>query len=147
MQNLDRSGELDRLRELFLQAPESRATGIVAVVLSSLLLVTVLYQVRHRRLREEYTPIWVVLALCTTLISLRLDLLRALTRTIGAWTPSSTLFFLGELFLLWICLNYAIRLSRHTTQLKNLAQETAILRARLEELTPRTPPPPALPEA
>lgn len=129
--------ELEHLRELFLRAPESRVTGIFAIALSSLLLVVVLYQVRHRRLREEYTPIWVVLALSLMVISLRLDLLRVITRAIGAWTPSSTLFFLGELFLLWICLNYAVRLSRHTTQLKNLAQETAILRARLEELTTR----------
>ncbi len=135
MQNRD---ELDQLRDLFLRAPESRATGILAIFLSSVLLITVLYQVRHRRLREEYTPIWVALALITTLISLRLDLLRVVTSAIGAWTPSSTLFFLGELFLVWICLNYAIRLSRHTTQLKNLAQETAILRARLEELAGET---------
>jgi hypothetical protein len=127
-------GELERLRELFLEAPESRATGIFAIVMSTVLLLAVLYQVRHRKLREEYTPIWVVLALSVTVISLRLDLLRVVTRAIGAWTPSSTLFFLGELFLLWICLNYAVRLSRHTTQLKNLAQETAILRARVEEL-------------
>jgi len=127
--------ELERLRELFLRAPESRVTSILAIALSTCLLLTVLYLVRHRRLREEYTPIWVTLALIVTVISLRLDLLRALTAAIGAWTPSSTLFFLGELFILWICLNYSIRLSRHTTQLKNLAQETAILRARLEELT------------
>jgi len=129
--------ELEHLRELFLRAPESRATGILAIALSTCLLLTVLYLVRKRRLREEYTPIWITLALIMTVISLRLDLLRALTAAIGAWTPSSTLFFMGELFILWICLNYSIRLSRHTTQLKNLAQETAILRAHLQELSDR----------
>jgi hypothetical protein len=125
--------ELNRLRDLFLEAPESRVTAVLAIALSSLLLITVLWKVRKRKLREEYTPIWVVLATCLMLICLRLDWLRVVTRAIGAWTPSSTLFFLGELFLVWICLNYAVRLSRHTTQLKNLAQEMAILRARLEE--------------
>ena len=129
--------ELEHLRELFLQAPESRAAGIIAVALSSVLLITVLYLVRRRRLREEYTPIWVAMAILMTIISLRLDLLRLVTRWIGAWTPSSTLFFLGQLFLVLICLNYAIRLSRHTTQLKMLAQEAALLRARLRELTER----------
>jgi hypothetical protein len=126
--------ELEHLRELFLQAPESRAAGVIAVALSSVLLITVLYLVRRRKLREEYTPIWVASAVLMTVVSLRLDLLRLVTRAIGAWTPSSTLFFLGELFLVLICLNYAIRLSRHTTQLKQLAQEAAILRARLHEL-------------
>jgi Uncharacterized conserved protein (DUF2304) len=42
---------------------------------------------------------------------------------VGAWTPSSALFFFGELFLLAICLNYAVRLSGLTLQVKNLAQE------------------------
>ena len=135
------SEELNRLRDLFLEAPESRVTAVLAIVLSSVLLITVLWKVRKRKLREEYTPIWVVLATCLMLICLRLDWLRVVTRAIGAWTPSSTLFFLGELFLVWICLNYAVRLSRHTTQLKNLAQEMAILRARLEEQKrdPRAP--------
>lgn len=126
--------ELTRLRALFLQAPESRATGVLAVLLSTAVLVTVLLLVRRRKLREEYTPIWVVLAALMTVVSLRLDLLRLVTRAIGAWTPSSTLFFLGELFLMGICLNYAVRFSRQTLQLKDLAQETAVLRARLDAL-------------
>ena len=50
---------------------------------------------------------------------------------------ASTIFFLGEVFLVLICLNYAVRLSRHGSRLKNLAQETAILRARLEQLERR----------
>jgi hypothetical protein len=131
---MTQSDELTHLRDLFLEAPESRATGLVAVLLSTAVLVTVLLLVRRRKLREEYTPIWVALALLMTAISLRLDLLRLVTRAIGAWTPSSTLFFLGELFLMGICLNYAVRFSRQTLQLKDLAQETAVLRARLEAL-------------
>ena len=99
--------------------------------------------VRRRRLREEYTLIWVLLALVTTLVSLRLDLLRLATRAIGAWTPSSTIFFLGELFLVCICLNYATRLSLQTNRIKELAQETAILRARLTQLERERGAPPA----
>jgi hypothetical protein len=81
---------------------------------------------------REGTPIWLGVAAAFLLVSLRFDLLRSLTRAIGAWTPSSTLFFLGELFLLAICLNFAVRLSRASVQLKNLGQELAILRARLD---------------
>jgi len=67
-------------------------------------------------------------------LSLRLDLLQALTRATGAWTSSSLVFFLGEVFLVAICLNYAVRLSRAGLQLKNLAQEHALLSARLDRL-------------
>lgn len=126
--------EVAKLREMLLSAPESTTTATLAIVLSVALLVTVLVLVRRRQLREEFTPIWMAAAVGITLVSLRLDLLRWITQAIGAWTPSSTLFFLGELFLVSVCLNYAVRLSRASSQIRRLAQETAILRARLDRL-------------
>ena len=131
---------LEELRELFLSAEESNAARIVAVLVSVALTAVVLQLVRRRALREEYTPIWLGVAAAFLLVSLRFDLLRSLTRAIGAWTPSSTLFFLGELFLLAICLNFAVRLSRASVQLKNLGQELAILRARLDASKDEGPP-------
>jgi len=131
---------LEELRELFLSAEESNAARVVAVLVSVALTAVVLQLVRRRALREEYTPIWLGVAAAFLLVSLRFDLLRSLTRAIGAWTPSSTLFFLGELFLLAICLNFAVRLSRASVQLKNLGQELAILRARLDASIDEGPP-------
>jgi tellurite resistance protein TehA-like permease len=92
----------------------------------------VLWLVRRRGLREEYTPIWLAVAFGLAVVSLRLDLLQLMTRAIGAWSPSSTIFFLGQVFLVAICLNYAVRLSRTSVQIKNLSQEIALLRADLE---------------
>jgi len=123
---------LDELRQLFLEAPESAATRGIAIVLSLVLVAAVLWLVRRRTLREEYTPIWMGVALGIAVLSLVPSLLRALTRAVGAWTPSSALFFFGELFLLAICLNYAVRLSSLTLQVKNAAQELAVLRAEFE---------------
>jgi Uncharacterized conserved protein (DUF2304) len=128
---------LEELREVFLSAEESQAARAVAVLVSVALAAIVLWLVRRRALREEYTPIWLAVAGGLLLVSLRFDLLRALTRAIGAWTPSSTLFFLGEVFLLAICLNFAVRLSRASVQLKNLGQEVAILRSQVDALQGR----------
>ena len=125
---------------MFLSAEESHAARIAAVLVSATLAATVLVLVRRRALREEYTPIWLAVAGALLIVSLRFDLLRALTRAIGAWTPSSTLFFLGELFLVAICLNFAVRLSRASVQLKNLGQEVAILRAELDALAAQRKP-------
>ena len=125
---------LAELRNLFLSAPEVGATRFVAVAFSAALVLVVLWLVRGRRLRAEYTPIWMAVAFGIFGVSLNLDLLRVLTRALGAWTTSATLFFLGQLFLLVICLNYAVRLSRTGVQIKNLAQEVALLRARLDAL-------------
>jgi hypothetical protein len=133
---VNQSVTLAQLRELFLDNPDLEATRWLALSISVLLIAVVLLLVRKRALREEYTPIWLAVSAALVFVSLRLDLLRELTRAIGAWTPSSTVFFLGELFLVAICLNYAVRLSRAGTQLKNLAQELALLNARVDALAP-----------
>ena len=129
---MNQAQELAHLREMFLDNPDLEATRWLALGISLVLVAAVLWLVRRRRLREEYTPIWLAVSAALVFLSLRLDLLRELTRAIGAWTPSSTLFFFGELFLLAICLNYAVRLSGLTLQIKNLAQELAVLRGELD---------------
>lgn len=125
------------LRELFLTAPAPTETRVLAVVLSLALVATVLWLVKRRTLREEYTPIWLLVAFAIALVSIASPLLQALTRAIGAWTQSSALFFFGQLFLVAICLNYAVRLSQLTLQVKNLVQELAVLRAEFEAANPR----------
>jgi hypothetical protein len=120
------------LREIFLSTQAADTTRLIAVALSLTLVVIVLWLVRRRALQEEYTPIWMGVALVLVILSLNADLLRAITRAMGAWTTSSALFFLGELFLVAICLNYAVRLSRANLRLKNLAQEMTLLRAQVE---------------
>lgn len=124
---------LHQLRELFLTNSMPVSTRIITVVFCVILAGIVLWLVRRRRLREEYTPIWLGVVLAVVLITARVDFLFWLTHAIGAWTPSSTIFFVGELFLLLICLNYAVRLSTMNGQVKNLAQEIALLRARIDE--------------
>jgi hypothetical protein len=131
---------LAELRDLFLNAPESAVVRIVALAASLGLAALVLYLVRRRILRAEYTPIWMGVALGMCVVSLNLGVLRAVTRLLGAWTLSSTVFFLGELFLVAICLNYAIRLSQAGVQLRILAQEVALLRRAVDDLRGTVPP-------
>ena len=123
---------LAELREIFMGAPEAVSTRILAVVASLTLATIVLWLVRRRTLREEYTPIWLAVAGAIAAISIWPGLLLALTQLVGAWTPRSTLFFFGQAFLVAICLNYAVRLSGLTLQLKNLSQEIALPRERVE---------------
>jgi hypothetical protein len=125
---------LDQMRELFLSAPESAAVRVLALVFGIGLAGVVLWLVRRRTLRAEYTPIWMGVAAAILVVGINLDLLRGLARALGAWTISSTLFFLGEFFLVAICLNYAVRLSQAGTQIRELAQEVTLLRRRIDDL-------------
>lgn len=120
------------LRQMFLQEEVATSTRVVALVGATLLFAAVLEAVRRRRLLEELTPIWMGCALAILILALSFDLLVWITGLLGAWTPSSTVFFLGLAFLMAISLSYAIRLSTLSTRVKVLSQELAILRAELE---------------
>ena len=132
--------DLDALKHLLTDQPVAVSTRLIALLVSTIFLGAVLYLVRRGRLREEYTPIWTVVAVGIMLLSVWSEVLRAITHAVGAWAPSSTLFFFGEVFLLVVCLNYAVRLSTLTLRVKVLAQEVALLRA---DLQTRGQPPPS----
>jgi len=100
--------------------------------LSVLLLLAILELVRRRALRVEYSWLWIAACLTPIILILRYDLLVELTQLVGAVVPTSTLFFLCILFLALLCLHYSIRISRMTHQIKDLAQEIAILRMQQE---------------
>jgi hypothetical protein len=117
------------LKRMLFEQPDAPSTRIVALMVSVVFLVAVLDLVRRGRLREEYTPIWTVVGVGIVVLSVWFGAIRFITRAVGAWTPSSTLFFFGEVFLLVLCLNYAVRLSALTLQVKLLAQELALLRS------------------
>lgn len=121
------------LRALLLAESDTTAVRIVALAVASTLFFVVFEAVRRRRLSESLTPIWLTCALAVLVLAVNLDLLEAMTRLIGAWTPSSTVFFFALLFLLAISLSYAVVLTRLGRQVARLAQEIAMLKARLGE--------------
>ena len=121
--------DLETLQRLLTEQPMARSTRIVALIVGAMFLFAVLHLVWRGRLREEYTPIWTVVGAGMVVLSVWFGAIRFITRAVGAWTPSSTLFFFGEIFLLVLCLNYAVRLSALTLQVKLLAQELALLRS------------------
>ncbi len=112
--------------------PDLGPVQLVIVGLSLALLVLVLWLVRRGHLREEYTPIWVAASLGAVVVTVFEGLLRALARAVGAWTLSSALFFFAVVFLIFISLQYAARLSRLSLEVKNLTQEIALLKAERE---------------
>ena len=98
-----------------------------------LFLFVIVELVRRRRLRVEYSWLWIASGLTPVLLILRYDLLVWLTQIAGAVIPTSTLFFLCILYLALLSLDYAVRLSGLTRQVKELTQELALLRAERDE--------------
>ncbi|MBI5376442.1 MAG: DUF2304 domain-containing protein [Candidatus Schekmanbacteria bacterium] len=106
---------------------------IFALVVSVLILIVIVELVRRRRLREEYSFLWIITGITLIILSLWYRLLVFITHAIGAVLPTSTLFLFGLLFLVMISLHFSVKISKLTDQLKDVAQEVAILKASLDD--------------
>lgn len=106
---------------------------VFALVTSLAALAFVLELVRRRRLREEYSWLWLLTAGAMVLLVVWYRLLIVITHIVGAATPINTLLLCAVLFLFAIAVHYSMIISRLTVQVKTLAQELALLSARLEE--------------
>ncbi|HEY2776227.1 MAG TPA: DUF2304 domain-containing protein [Candidatus Binatia bacterium] len=123
----------EQLRNLLLAESDTTAVRVVALMVALALFAAVFEAVRRRRLSESLTPIWLTCALAVLVLAIDLKLLERMTGLIGAWTPSSTVFFFALLFLLAIALSYGVVLTRLGRQVTRLTQEIAMLRARLRD--------------
>lgn len=106
---------------------------IFAITASVATFAVILELVRRRRLKEEYSFLWIVTAVAMLLLASWYGLVERLTALIGAVTVTTTLFLFGLLFLLLISVHYSTVLSRLTQQVRQLAQELAILAAERDE--------------
>jgi hypothetical protein len=106
---------------------------IFALVTSVVAFLFVLELVRRRRLREEYSWLWLLTAGGMVMLAVWYRLLVVITHVVGAVTPLNTLLLCAILFLFAIAVHYSVIISRLTTQVKNLAQELALLSSRVEE--------------
>jgi hypothetical protein len=105
---------------------------VFAIAASVLTLVFILELVRRRKLKEEYSWLWIVTASGMVVLSTWYDLLRWLTGMIGAALVTTTLFIFALLFLLAISVHFSTVISRLTHQVRRLTQELAILEAERE---------------
>ncbi len=112
---------------------------LVAILVSILILLGVLELVRQRKLREEYSALWVLTALGLLVLALNYRILVWLTHLIGAALPTSTLFFGGLIFLMLLALQFSVRLSRLTYRSRSLTRRVALLEEELRELKRRIP--------
>ena len=105
---------------------------IFAIIASILIMLLVVELVRRRRLREEYSWLWLLTGGIIILLVVWYDLLVFITHLIGAIAPTTTLFLFGLLFLMLISLHYSIQISKLSQQVREMAQQLAILRGRVE---------------
>ncbi|MBW1765322.1 MAG: DUF2304 domain-containing protein [Deltaproteobacteria bacterium] len=115
---------------------------IAMMIVCVFVFIFILELVRRRRLREEYSWLWLLTSVCMFILVLKYDWLVTVSKIVGATLPTTTLFIGALLFLMVLSVQFSVRISGLTNQVKNLVQENSILRARIgeidEEIRPRT---------
>jgi len=106
------------------------------VLLSFGILYLTLDLVRRRKVREDDSWIWLLVGVATFLFGTWYGLLKRISRFLGIVTPTSTIFFFGQFFLMLLAMQTSIRLASMGESIKNLCQEVAIVRQ--GKITPRS---------
>ena len=124
----------------------TEAVQIVAIVVSTILLLFVLELVRRRKLTEEYSFIWILFSLGLLGVSIWRQSLHAVARWLDVHYPPAVLLAALILFVFIASLYFSVVISRQREQINRIVEELAILEARQRcPLLDELPSAPALP--
>ena len=99
---------------------------MVAVIIAASLVIFIIEIVRRRKLREEYSWLWIMVGSVIMVLALWPTLLLNLTHGLGIQLPVNTVFFFGLIFMVFINLHFSVKISELTDQVKRLTQELAL---------------------
>jgi len=105
----------------------SRVT-VLSICASAALLLYTLEMVRRRKLREEYSILWLAGSVVILVLSLKQSWLVSIALAAGIAYPPSFLFLVGILFILLILIHFSIAISKLHMMNKKMAQEIALLK-------------------
>ena len=114
----------------------------IAIVLSAMFLLAVLELVRRRKLVEEYSFLWIVVASLMLAVSIWRELLHSAARELGVHDPPNVLLIALTAAVVLALLGMSVILSRQRRQIERLIEETSILSAEVRDLRKDAPPRP-----
>ncbi|SDQ79552.1 DUF2304 domain-containing protein [Microbacterium sp. cf332] len=107
---------------------------VLGVVFSLALLVIVVRLLILRRIREKYAVLWLVLGVIVLVLGVFPGVLEAATDVLGVELPVNLLFATALAVLLGVALHLSWELSMSEDETRRLAEDVAILSARLDAL-------------
>ena len=106
---------------------------LLAIILAVMIFIVIIELVRRRKLREEYSWLWLLTGVIIIILALWQGFLLRITHLLGVILPTSTLFFCAIIFVILLCLQFSVRISKLTDQVKNLVQELTILKTKIDQ--------------
>lgn len=108
---------------------------VTAVVVCVLLVAALVFLLRTRRIREKYAALWILLTVAVVLVGAFPQLAFWLSDLVGVQTPVNLVFALAIVILLAVCIQLSAEVSNLEEETRTLAEEIALLRLDLRQLT------------
>lgn len=106
----------------------------IGIGIAVIIIVAVLWMLLTRQLREKYAVLWLLLGIVLLALGLFPGLLTAATEALGVQLPVNLLFATAIAVLLGVTLHLSWELSQSEAEARRLAEEVAIIGARLDAL-------------
>ena len=106
---------------------------ILLIAVSGLMLLFSLRKIRRAQLRIEDSLFWIVLSLCTVILSLFPQLAYGASRLLGIASPTNLVFLVFIFILLVKSFCQSLQISRLESRLAVLTQASALLEKRVRE--------------
>ena len=111
-----------------------QTTQVIAIVVSISLFLYILFLVRKKKIKEEYSLLWLFSSFVFIIFSIWRDGLEYFAKLIGIAYPPAALFLILLLAIFLILIEFSINISKLTGKNTILAQELALLKNELEAL-------------
>ena len=101
---------------------------ILAVIGSLIFLVLIVYLVRKKKLREDYSLLWLFFGGIFLLLSIWRESLEYISKAIGVAYAPAAIFIILIMSLFMIMIQFSIIISKQANQISMLAQEISLLK-------------------
>jgi len=103
---------------------------VFSLIVGFVIFFFVLNLIRKRKLREEYSWLWFLMAIIVFILISWYGLLEKISTLIGARVVTSALFIFAILFLIALSIQFSVEISELSRKVKNLSQELSIQKAK-----------------
>jgi hypothetical protein len=106
---------------------------MVSITATSIFLVLIFRLIIKKRLREEFSVIWILCSLFLNVFAFWREGIEVLARFFGIFYPPSIIFIMLFMALIVYSLHLSIVLSKQKNDIKNLTQEISFINEKLEK--------------
>jgi len=106
----------------------------IAIAVSILLFSFILWLIRSKKIKEEYSLLWIFFSLVFVVFSLWRGALETFAFQLGIAYPPAALFLILLMAIFLILIQFSIIISKLADNNKTLAQEIALLKFEIEQL-------------